>query len=213
MIAEVDKALETKNGQIIGVNGEVPIRTFLSRYLPNALKVATGKVRSPKGTLSPQIDVKILDSRYPLLSHHSDGTVIAMLHSVVAAIEVKTSLTKKNLLTIRANTQKICELNGELFPTYVWGGILQQAIAYASPLRDETIADHFMDSCPYPMSDVTVLRSRKFSEVGLKLHWEPDYARRRKKDVAPKDWDAWLGTHTHHSLIFTTTCCRIVFIP
>jgi hypothetical protein len=49
MIAEVEKAVSTKNARIMGDNCEGPIRAFLARYLPKVFKAATGKFRTSEG--------------------------------------------------------------------------------------------------------------------------------------------------------------------
>ena len=43
------------------------------------------------------IDVMALDSRYPLIAENLDGSVLAMLHSVIQTIEVKTNLTSTDV--------------------------------------------------------------------------------------------------------------------
>jgi hypothetical protein len=99
MVAEVDKACVLGNAQLIGSNGERPLLLFFNRYLPSTMKAVTGKFATPSGVLSPQIDIMIVDSRYPMMSHHSDNTVIVMLHSLIQTIEVKTSMGKREIGT------------------------------------------------------------------------------------------------------------------
>src|ERR1039458_5785263 len=163
MIAEVDKALQTENAQIIGANGEIPLRGFLTRYLPSMFKVATGKFITPSGTLSPQIDIMLLDSRYPLLSHHADGSVTAMMHSVICTVEVKVSINRREMLGIKKHHDTIFQPNSEQFPRYIYGSILSHAFCYRSSLQDQKLAEHFY-SCQSPMADIHLLRSKKHTE-------------------------------------------------
>lgn len=105
ILLAVDRALSSSsNSQIVGKNGELPILDFLNRYLPPTFKVASGHFITPKGNLSPQLDIMVMDSRYPLLSQNLDGSVLAMLHSIIYAIEVKTNITSSDVKKICENT-------------------------------------------------------------------------------------------------------------
>src|SRR5690348_16323946 len=91
MLAIVDRATAgSGNSQIIGRNGELPSLQFLNRHLPYLFRAHTGHFVAPDGALSPQIDVLLVDARYPLIAQQLDGSVIAMMHSVIGVIEVKT---------------------------------------------------------------------------------------------------------------------------
>jgi hypothetical protein len=115
MLADVQRAAwSVKNSQILGRNGEIPLLRFFTRYLPSALRVATGCFVTPGGRLSPQIDVLILDSRYPLLAENADGSVRAMLHAVVWALEVKTTLRTADCRRMWENAQDIMIAAGEI---------------------------------------------------------------------------------------------------
>ena len=52
---------------------------------------------APDGSLSPQLDVVLVDARYPLLAQNTDGSVLVMLHSVLKTIEVKTRATSSDI--------------------------------------------------------------------------------------------------------------------
>ncbi|MEK6280395.1 MAG: DUF6602 domain-containing protein [Acidobacteriota bacterium] len=111
ILAIVDRALaSTTNSQVIGRNGELPARDFLNRYLPQTFRAATGHFVTPGGEISPQIDIMVLDSRYPLLADNPDGSVIAMAHGVVTCIEVKTRMTSKDVERGWQNSFEIVEL-------------------------------------------------------------------------------------------------------
>ena len=108
LIASLEKSEHsTTNSQILGRNGEIGIRDFLNRYLPICFRAVNGHFVTPSGQLSPEIDVIIMDARYPLLSQNEDGSVVAMLHSVIATIEVKLTLVKKEIAKIKKSGKRI----------------------------------------------------------------------------------------------------------
>lgn len=127
MLLAVDRALSSSpNSQTIGKNGELPFLNFLNRYLPPTFKAASGHFITPNGNISPQIDIMVLDARYPLLAENLDGSVLAMLHSVIRTIEVKTNLTSKDIQKISNDMRKIRTLMNEI-------DIFNNAEAFSSP--------------------------------------------------------------------------------
>lgn len=181
ILSAKDQSLACGNPQIIGRNGEVPVIEFLRRYLPNTFRVETGFFITPAGELSPQIDILILDSRYPLLSHNADGSVIAMLHALVFAIEVKTSVGKREVNAILEAAERIYKLSTSVFPRNLHGAVGMVAIGYGTALRLDTIERHFFDNkhsvreCDLVLLRVDSSEIRiKDAVVGGELHWEPD---------------------------------------
>lgn len=192
MLAVVDRALVSSgNSQTIGRNGEIPLLSFLDRHLPNTLMARTGHLVSPDGSLSPQIDIMILDSRYPLLSENNDKSVLAMLHSVVACIEVKTNIATKDLNKMWKNSKNIRSLAKKVFgDNDSFGNLYCYGFAYCCKQRLDTFADEFFDI----FSDVTgytnlfLLRlSEKdklhVENVGALLHLEPDIVDDKSSEV------------------------------
>jgi len=162
LIAAVDRAGESSpNSQIIGRNGEVALLDFLNRYLPHTMRVLRGHFVTPNGVVSPETDLMLLDTRFPLIAHNDDGSVLAMLHSVIAAIEVKRTLTKSEIQKIRNNSSTIAALQSEVFGSDLeWGTVLQKAFAYRTSIKIGTIERHFFadwESDP-PMTELDVLR-------------------------------------------------------
>jgi len=184
ILLAVDRALSSSsNSQTVGKNGELPILDFLGRYLPPTFKVASGHFITPKGNLSPQIDIMVMDSRYPLLSQNIDGSVLAMLHSIIYTIEVKTNITSIDVKKICDNTKKIQLLFNEV-DQFVsddgWAAPRINSIAYRCRNKLETIENSFKEhSDPERyFSDMTILRfSRndgvKIKDSGCELHFEP----------------------------------------
>ncbi len=195
ILAEVDQALEsTNNPQIIGRNGEKPLLTFFSRYLPSSLHAVSGHFVSPTGILSPQIDIMIVDSRYPLLAENADGSVLTMLHSVIFTIEVKTRIITKDIKKIYSDTIEITKMAKEVKDFGIplnWKFIKLLGFAYRSSLNLTTLEDRYYEICLPSWEnhvDIFILRIKeleeKGKELGYKLHWEPG-----SKDVNSKELD------------------------
>jgi len=145
LIAAVDRADESSsNSQTIGRNGEVALLDLLNRYLPHTMAVRRGHFVAPNGDLSPETDLMLLDTRYPLIAHNDDGSVLAMLHSVVAAIEVKRTLNKSEIQKILHNSSITTSLQSGAFGAAMeWGIVLQKAFAYRASIKTCTIQKHF----------------------------------------------------------------------
>jgi hypothetical protein len=184
MIAAVTKALaSSSNAQTIGRNGEIPLRDFFNRYLPYTFRAATGHFVPPSGRLSPQIDVMILDARYPLLAENADGSVLAMLHSVVATIEVKTRIASKDVTKMWHDAVKIMNLAQETedYGSDCWGSIATSGFAYGCANRLDTLESAYGRSGEPEKAglDISVLRlhtkdQTKKQPVGVEFHFEPD---------------------------------------
>lgn len=183
ILLAVDRALSSSsNSQTVGRNGELPLLDFLNRYLPPTFKVVSGHFITPNGNISPQIDVMVLDSRYPLIAENLDGSVLAMLHSVIQTIEVKTNLTSTDVKKISSDTQKVRDLMNEVD---VFNGCksfsspITQAFAYRTKNKLETIEQSFQKHCEPDAFhyDLTILRlserNLNSGEVGCELHYEP----------------------------------------
>lgn len=92
ILLTVERALASSpNSQTIGRNGELPFLHFLQRYLPSTLRAVGGHFITPRGAVSPQLDVIVFDARYPLLAENADGSALVMLHAVVRTFEIKTN--------------------------------------------------------------------------------------------------------------------------
>jgi len=124
---------------------------------------------TPSGQLSPELDVILMDARYPLLSQNEDGSVVAMLHSVIATIEVKLALVKKEILKIRKSGKAVSDLQRETFPQVgTWGGVMQFAVAYRSGIMLATVEKHYFDgwSEDDPCGDINILRVHQRDQDG-----------------------------------------------
>lgn len=177
ILSSVDKAIaSSKNSQTIGRNGELPLITFLNNYLPPTLKAVSGHFMTPDKIKSPQIDILILDSRYPLLGYNSDGTVLAMGHSVLKVIEVKTNLTKRDIVKTESNFSKMRGLLQKIWTEdNVWISPELKLIAYRLAAKLNTIEDAYFSLCAPDINhfDISVLRDSKSGDSGCLIHFEP----------------------------------------
>lgn len=182
MLAVVDRALAASgNAQVIGRNGELPLRSFLARHLPNTLLAKTGHFVSPSGRMSPQIDTMILDARYPLLAENEDESVLAMLHSVLHCVEVKTNIRVSDVTRICENSRSIIAVSKEVFDAPDgFGNVRCLALAYRNEGRVDNFAgayfDKFVDESTH--TDLYLLRVQERDragdqENGVLLHLEP----------------------------------------
>lgn len=147
MLALIDRAIASKsNSQTIGRSGEIPLMSFLDRHLPNTLSVKSGNFVTPNGDLSPQIDILVLDSRYPLLSENSDGSVLAMLHSVISCIEIKTNIKNKDLQGVWKNSKAVRLLANEVFnDPRGFGGVDYMCFSYRCGQRLDSFSDKYFE--------------------------------------------------------------------
>src|SRR5262249_33772653 len=129
-------------------NGELPLRGFFNRYLPVTLRAACGHFLTLDGKVSPQLDIMILDSRYPLLAENTDGSVLAMLHSVVGIIECKTNITTAEVEKLWQNASIINVLASEIqgYAEKAWGSLFQFGFAYRCQPRLNTLAERFFQN-------------------------------------------------------------------
>lgn len=189
LLSSVDKAkASSNNGQIIGRNGELPLLEFLNNYLPPNLKAVSGHFLTPESTKSPQIDVLIIDARYPLLGYNDDGSVLTMAHSVLKVIEIKTNLktgelkkTASSFFKTRTLLEKIWE--GE---NNVKSRPLFELFAYRIGVKESTIFDSYYVICK-PIDkkfDVTILRSNQKINSGATISSRriPDFIFERSID-------------------------------
>jgi len=161
LLAALDKVQKsTTNSQILGRHGEKGLISFLNRYLPNCLRVVSGHFVTPQGLLSPEIDVILIDARYPLLSQNESGLAVVMLHSVIKTIEVKLSLVKQEIVKIRQNSEAIAKLIAEVFPPKNGTSAEQCAFAYRTDIRARTFTRHYFEQWKdrKPPGSIDILR-------------------------------------------------------
>jgi len=170
----------TTNSQTLGRNGEKIFKKFLERHLPNCFRLINGHFVTRDGKLSPENDLILIDSRYPLLSENEDGSAIVMLDSVLAIIGLKLKLTKKEINTLIKHSKK----NSELLEPYLKENnvfIPQYEFAYSTNIKLETIEKHFFnqwDTNPHAIN-LHIMRILETDQnhtknfVGAELWFEP----------------------------------------
>lgn len=89
------KSYITKHNPTIGVLTEEILRDFLSNHLPNLVSVEQGFILHEDGELSKQVDILIYDSQSYAPFYRINDIVVIPAESVIAVIEVKTSITKQ----------------------------------------------------------------------------------------------------------------------
>jgi hypothetical protein len=184
MLVLLDKALaSTSNSQTIGRNGEIPLLDFFIRYLPYPFRAVTGHFITPSGELSPQIDVMILDARYPLLAENADRSVLAMLHSLIWTIEVKTRITTQDIEKMWKDSITIMKLASEIEiygEVGAWGSVATNGFAYRNRHSLDALERKYIQvGKPQNSSlDIYILQVSNTGlpqEIGWNLHFEPPY--------------------------------------
>lgn len=178
ILLSVEKAkASSNNSQTIGRNGEIPMITFLNNYLPPTLKAVSGHFMSQNSIKSPQIDIMILDARYPLIGYNTDGTVLAMAHSVLYVIEIKTNCRKNDISKTSQNFEKIRILIDDIWDDekLEWKKPIFLLLAYKIAPKITTIEEAYFDYCD-PLNnhfDISILRTFDNNDVGNLIHFEP----------------------------------------
>lgn len=85
----------TKHNPTIGVLTEEILRDFLKNHLPKLVSVEQGFVMSRDGEISKQCDILVYDSQAYAPFFRVNDIVVVPSESVIAVIEVKTTITKQ----------------------------------------------------------------------------------------------------------------------
>jgi hypothetical protein len=88
------KVYINKHNPTIGVLTEEILRSFLSDHLPKAISVAQGFVANENGAISRQCDIILYDSHHYAPLYKANDIVVVPVESVLAVIEVKTTINK-----------------------------------------------------------------------------------------------------------------------
>lgn len=124
----------------------------------------------------------ILDSRYPLLAENEDGSVIAMLHSIISTIEVKTNIISKDIKKMWRDSIKIMGLASEIkgYGSEEFTGIITRGFAYKCANKLDTLENKYIEAAlPKETAlDIYILRLHssdqiKEKNIGVEFHFEP----------------------------------------
>lgn len=88
------KTYINKHNPTIGVLTEGILRSFLSDHLPKAVSVAQGFVANEIGAMSRQCDIILYDSHHYSPLYRVNDIVVVPVESVLAVIEVKTTINQ-----------------------------------------------------------------------------------------------------------------------
>ncbi|HDX9638968.1 TPA: DUF6602 domain-containing protein [Bacillus mobilis] len=97
-----------------GLKGDVrenALSTFLKKHLPEKFKVGSGIVVNSEGEQSRQQDIIIYDAFNAPLLHNEENTKIIPVESVYGTIEVKSTLSKPELIKCINNIKSIKALS------------------------------------------------------------------------------------------------------
>jgi hypothetical protein len=91
------KTFIKKHNPTIGILTEEILRQFLSTFLPKGVSVEQGFIAGKGGDLSKQIDIIIYDSQRFAPYYRINDIVVVPMESVIAIVEVKTTVKSKTL--------------------------------------------------------------------------------------------------------------------
>ncbi|MCK5043554.1 hypothetical protein KAR52_00950 [Candidatus Pacearchaeota archaeon] len=177
--------LSSSNPAIYGQNGEIPLRNYLKKHLPPMFRVETGHFITKEGILSPQIDIIIMDNRFPIINENEDGSALIPGDSVICCISIKSNTDKKELIEIVESAKKIRELTNQIFKPNSWEDCMLLGFCHTASLSFNTVCKHYFESSKQnnPHIDVTVMRKKeneKELRTGYYLHWEPGFKKDRQ---------------------------------
>ncbi|WP_209444211.1 DUF6602 domain-containing protein [Pedobacter borealis] len=112
------KGFITRHHPTIGIVTEEILRSFLKEHLPKTISVEQGFIRNADGETSRQIDIIIYDSSFFAPFYRINDIVIVPTESVVAIVEVKTSMDNARFhdaLDYFKEVKKICYKPCHLF--------------------------------------------------------------------------------------------------
>ncbi|PEA09469.1 hypothetical protein CON38_10310 [Bacillus cereus] len=111
LMAEFEYSKEIKHNGVKGDVREHALSAFLEKYLPEKLKIGSGIVVNADGIQSRQQDIIIYDAFNAPLLYNEKETKIIPVESVYGTIEVKSTLSKRELATCINNIKSIKSLS------------------------------------------------------------------------------------------------------
>lgn len=123
------------------------VKTYLESHLSSLLAVGSGEIidsSSKPGARRPQVDLVVYKRQYPKL-HFGGGIDAFFVESVLASIEVKSTITKEELKNGMVAAQTLKKLARDHTSTWTIGpgykvpGLLSFLIAYDGPKNMTTV--------------------------------------------------------------------------
>lgn len=129
-----------------GDDRELFIREFLETHLPSRLRIGHGEIVDSSGRVSGEVDAVIYRDDIPRL--HMGGTDVFLCEGVLAAMEIKSDLTKEELERSLENLERIKALEKRIKPLMYLGKPRSDIIAYLfafDGMGREAILRHMQD--------------------------------------------------------------------
>lgn len=99
----------TSHGGRLGAERETIIRKVLQRVIPDTYEIGSGQIIDANNSRSKQIDIVIARKDFPQI-RFNDRTANYLAESVVATLEIKSELTKKELKIALDNAKSVSYL-------------------------------------------------------------------------------------------------------
>lgn len=147
-MAQVAMIKVSQKPEVIGSFFEDAFRTFMSELLPPSTAIVPGFVVSHSGKPSSHFDGLIVDTTYPYLGSIGNHKYVAA-PSVIAAIELTTSLDGAKLKTIATKARELETISDELFPKLSFASAYFYAIAMDSRIGVKGIHKFFKSEKPH----------------------------------------------------------------
>jgi len=94
----------------IGAAREFFVKRILRSFLPPYVHIGSGQIMNHLGERSRQMDVIIYDPKFPFFDI-APGTGVYLYEGVIATVEIKTSLGKRELRSSLRNCESACSLD------------------------------------------------------------------------------------------------------
>lgn len=177
LLSRYEASRTASNPDVVGQVREVFVRDFLRTHLTETVAIGQGEVidceSQDVGQMRNQHDVVVYRKEYPRL-HLAEDTHVFLAESVVATIEVKSTLTEAELKkAVRAarNVKKLkISRRSVIRSGYVPPAIQCHVVAYAGPTKVATVHKWL---------------NRSYSELGLKHPEWGNTWRKRISHAAP----------------------------
>jgi len=172
-----------KHPTSIGTSHEGILRRFLQKYIPKRLAVSEGFIVDPKNNPSNQCDI-IIWSHLDYAPYYKEGDfVIIPVEAAKAVIEVKTTLSKDEIVSAFKNLSSVHQISQEVYTA---------AFAFESP-KIKTVLEHIINidldladavNSIYTMNGWVLQRAKdKPFGSGLFMETRPKYLKEYKEPV------------------------------
>jgi hypothetical protein len=161
-----------------GAPREAFVKEFLQRHLSGQIAIGTGEIisaDSKSGEPRNQLDLVIYRNDYPKINF--DGGINGFLvESVIATIEVKSTLRRKDLKQSIKAARNIKKLKRHIYlsssTVRQWKNVLSYVVAYNGPARMKTVYDwinpiYSSEGIAYPSMDPAKSRDVNFPSLSI----------------------------------------------